>query len=172
MDVFPTNRLTGLGLINERIKVLETPENYIYLDVSLFADPTEYSSFLFQDKIIILAELNNYILGIPSPTNNPRPDGTKIRLMSNYTVGPPPPADGYPFYTIYTLDDNNNNDQIIQYMYAQTYLTLVWNEVDQIWYPIRDIIDKSSTVTIARPPPSPPPSTNESSVIAVPLLKL
>jgi hypothetical protein len=108
----------------------------------------KYGNILFQNKIVILAELGgSFNLGIPSPVNIPRSDGFKIRLMNNLTSGSPVQNN----YILYTLDNNYGFQTLIQYMYVQTYLTLIWKEADQTWYPIRDIIEANSLVTIAKP---------------------
>jgi hypothetical protein len=158
MTSFPSNKITGLGLLKNDLQSVLTPKEYIYLDISLFEyNPTLYAQFLFQDKIIILAEPpaapTNF--GIPAPANFPRPDGYKIRLMANFTIGWSSSGPGSTFYAIYSLDDSNNYITIIQNLWCQTYLTLIWSEADQIWYPIRDLLEPNAVVTIARPlPPS------------------
>jgi len=150
---FPISRLTGLGLLNQRVSNLEVSEEYIYLDITLYgSNPSQYAPLFFQDKIVILADLQiETNLGIPSPINIPRADGKKIRLMSNFTNTWSNVAEIQSVYKIYTLLDNNTNNELVQEMYGQTYLTLVWDSIAQKWYPIRDIVQKNATVTIARP---------------------
>jgi hypothetical protein len=155
MSNFPTNKLTGLSLLKNDLQKAITPTEYLYLDISLFdSDPVKYGNILFQNKIVILAELGTgFNLGIPSPENIPRPDGFKIRLMNNVTSGWPFYPQGTNYYSIYTLDNDYGFQTVIQYMYLQSYLTLIWKEADQTWYPIRDIIETNSIVTIAKPLP-------------------
>jgi hypothetical protein len=82
--------------------------------------------------------------------------------MNNLTSGFPVYTPGTNYYVLYALDNDYTFQTLIQYMYIQTYLTLIWREADQTWYPIKDIIEANSLVTIAKPLPTTtgPPTTD------------
>jgi hypothetical protein len=146
MSSFPANKLSGLGLINERVKSLETSEEYIFLNITIFNSvPAQYGQFLFQNKVIVLAELpNTNSIGIPHPTLIPRVDGYKIRFISNF--GPRSETATYQFYA---LNPAYGYETLIHRFFGQGYLTLVWNETQQTWFPVCDIINKNASVIIA-----------------------
>ena len=151
MSSFPANKISGLGLINERIKSLETADEYIFLNITNFSsDAAHYGQLLFQNKIIILADVadlsNINVIGIPHPSVFPREDGFKIRFISNFA-----PVSETETYQFYTLDSSFGMDTQIHSFFGKGSVTLVWNETGQTWFPICNILPKNASVFIANP---------------------